>query len=73
METETLLREVPPGFTNEAHPEVFTKMPPQPKVKKPGQMPIEKVKQYFEEVTVTAFLKAMSAEYSTVANGFGWL
>jgi hypothetical protein len=33
-----------------AHPEIFTIIPPQPKEKKPGQLPMEKIREYFEEV-----------------------
>ena len=39
-----------PGQTSEAHPEVFTTIPPQPKELKPGQFTPEQVKQYFEKV-----------------------
>lgn len=41
-----------PGFTGEAYPEVcdIRSMPPQPDVLKPGQLPMEQIKQYFEEV-----------------------
>ena len=40
-----------PGYTKEAHPEVcdIRAMPPQPKVLKPGQLPEEQIRQYFEE------------------------
>ncbi|XP_041351420.1 uncharacterized protein LOC121370336 [Gigantopelta aegis] len=37
------------GDSDEAHPEIFTVMPPQPKEKKPGQLPESVVKQFFEE------------------------
>ena len=39
-----------PGFVDKAFPEVFTKIPPQPDVLKPGQLSKEQVKQFFEEV-----------------------
>ena len=44
-----------PGYTKEAHPEVcdIRAMPPQPKVLKPGQLPEEQIRQYFEEVSYT--------------------
>lgn len=38
-----------PGETDEAHPEIFNTIPPQPKVLKPGQLPEEKIKQFFEQ------------------------
>lgn len=38
-----------PGETDEAHPEIFNTIPPQPKVLKPGQLPEEKVKQFFDQ------------------------
>lgn len=39
------------GYTNEAHPENFDirAMPAQPKEKKPGQLPDEVIKKYFED------------------------
>ena len=42
-----------PGFTGVGYPEVFTTIPPQPTEKKPGQLPPEKVKEYFEQVRVS--------------------
>lgn len=41
-----------PGYTGEAYPEVcdIRAMPPQPEVLKPGQLPLDQIKQYFEEV-----------------------
>ena len=41
-----------PGFLGVGYPEVFTTMPPQPTEKKPGQLPPEKVQEYFEKVRV---------------------
>jgi len=38
-----------PGKSDEAHPEVFTKVPPQPDVLKPGQLTKEQVTQFFTE------------------------
>ncbi|XP_041352957.1 1-deoxypentalenic acid 11-beta-hydroxylase-like [Gigantopelta aegis] len=38
-----------PGESEEAYPDVFTVMPPQPKEKKPGQLPEESIKQYFDK------------------------
>lgn len=40
------------GFTNEANPEIFDirAMPPKPK-KKPGQLPEEVIRKYFEDVS----------------------
>ena len=38
------------GYTDEAHPEIFTVMPPQPKILKPGQLTEEQVKKFFDEV-----------------------
>ena len=40
-----------PGFTGEAYPEVFTKIPPQPQQVKPGQLSEQQVKKFFDEVT----------------------
>ena len=40
-----------PGEVDETYPEVFTKMPPQPKEKKPGQLSEELIKEYFDKVT----------------------
>ncbi|XP_064601734.1 uncharacterized protein LOC135467805 [Liolophura sinensis] len=37
-----------PAETDEAHPEIFTVMPPQPKEKKPGQLPEKDIRQFFE-------------------------
>lgn len=37
------------GETDEAHPEIFNSIPPQPKVLKPGQLSEEKIKQFFDE------------------------
>ena len=45
-----------PGDSDEAHPEVFTVPPPQPKEKKPGQLPESVIKQYFEEVWRRVFI-----------------
>lgn len=39
-----------PGQTNEAHPEVFTTIPPQPEQLKPGQFTPGQIKQFFEQV-----------------------
>lgn len=38
-----------PGFLGVGYPEVFTTMPPQPKEKKTGQLPEEKVKEFFDQ------------------------
>jgi hypothetical protein len=42
-----------PGEVGKAFPDVFSlkAMPPQPKEKKPGQLPEEQIRQFFEEVT----------------------
>ncbi|XP_064601732.1 phytanoyl-CoA dioxygenase domain-containing protein 1-like [Liolophura sinensis] len=37
-----------PAETDEAHPEIFTVMPAQPKKKKPGQLPEKDIRQFFE-------------------------
>ncbi|XP_060572273.1 phytanoyl-CoA dioxygenase domain-containing protein 1 homolog [Ruditapes philippinarum] len=37
-----------PGFKGIGYPEVFTTIPQQPALKKPGHLPYEKVKEYFE-------------------------
>jgi len=39
-----------PGYTEEAHPEVFNTMPAQPQTLKPGQISEEKARQFFDEV-----------------------
>ena len=41
------------GATDEAHPELFDirAMPPQPKEKKPGQLPEESIRKFFEDVS----------------------
>lgn len=41
-----------PGYTDDAHPELFDlrAMLPQPRELKPGQLPEEKIRQYFEDV-----------------------
>lgn len=41
-----------PGHSDEAFPGVFnlSAMPPQPKEKKPGQLPEEDIRRFFEEV-----------------------
>ena len=41
-----------PGMTSEAHPEIFDAraMLPQPAVLKPGQLPADKIREYFEKV-----------------------
>jgi hypothetical protein len=39
-----------PGYTDEAHPEVFTVAPPQPKILKAGQLNKEKINKFFDEV-----------------------
>ena len=39
-----------PGLVDEAYPEVFTTIPKQPDQLKPGQLPGDKVKQFFEKV-----------------------
>jgi hypothetical protein len=48
-------RKMAPGYTNEEHPEIvdIRAMPPQPKTLKPGQVPENLIKQYFEEVRDT--------------------
>lgn len=38
-----------PGETDEAHPEVFNTVPPQPKELRPGQLPEKDVKKFFDE------------------------
>ena len=39
-----------PGLVDEAYPEVFTTIPKRPDELKPGQLPGDKVKQFFEKV-----------------------
>jgi len=41
------------GQTDEAHPEVFDRraMPQQPKEKKPGQLPVELIEKFFDDVS----------------------
>ena len=39
-----------PGESDEAHPEIFKSIPPQPEILKPGQVTKEKVEQFFDEV-----------------------
>ncbi|XP_060589466.1 uncharacterized protein LOC132744708 [Ruditapes philippinarum] len=34
---------------SDCYPEPYTKIPPQPTEKKPGQLPLEQIKQFFEE------------------------
>ena len=43
---------IPRGESDAAYPEVFSTMPPQPTVKKPGQLPTEKIREYFEKVRI---------------------
>ena len=45
-------KEVLPGFTDEAHPEVFNvkAMLPQSSEKKSGQLSDDQIRQYFEQV-----------------------
>ena len=45
-----------PIETSEAHPEVFTTIPPQPKNLKPGQLTEAQIKQYFQEVTLNYYV-----------------
>lgn len=47
-----------PGMTSECYPECFNieAMPPQPKEKKPGQLPEHLVKQFFEEVCQSLYV-----------------
>ncbi|XP_069114957.1 phytanoyl-CoA dioxygenase domain-containing protein 1 homolog [Argopecten irradians] len=55
-----------PGDTDEAHPEKFNleAMPPQPKERKPGQLPEDMIKQFFTEgfVVVEDFFKTEELE-----------
>lgn len=41
-----------PGYTGETYPDLFNinAMPEQPKEKKPGQLPDEMIRQFFNEV-----------------------
>ena len=39
-----------PGLVDDAYPEVFTTVPKQTKKLKPGQLPEDKLKQFFEKV-----------------------
>ena len=39
-----------PGLVDEAYPEVFTTIPKQTDELKPGQLPGDKIKQFFEKV-----------------------
>ena len=47
-------RKSAPGYTSEEHPEIvdIRAMPPQPKELKPGQVPENLIKQYFQEASV---------------------
>lgn len=47
-------RKSAPGYTGEEHPEIvdIRAMPPQPKELKPGQVPENLIKQYFQEASV---------------------
>jgi ectoine hydroxylase-related dioxygenase (phytanoyl-CoA dioxygenase family) len=38
-----------PGYTDEAHPELFNTAPPQPKELKPGQIDADKINQFFKD------------------------
>lgn len=51
-------RKMAPGYTGEEHPEVvdIRAMPPQPKELKPGQVPENLIKQYFEEASTRCTL-----------------
>ena len=49
-----------PGFTGETFPQAFTVPPPQPSVKKPGQLPPEKVQEYFDNVNIDLFISVLS-------------
>lgn len=42
-----------PGYTDEAHPDVFTTMPAQPSTLKPGQISADKARQLFDEVRLS--------------------
>lgn len=41
-----------PGESGEAYPDVFTKIPPQPTEKKPGQLSEDQIIQFFDKVKV---------------------
>jgi len=60
-----------PGMTSEAHPEIFDAraMLPQPAVLKPGQLPADKIREYFEKVcclrlaVIHVYYKLQSGSY----------
>ena len=52
-----------PGFTGIGYPDVFTTMPPQPSEKKVGQLPPEKVKEFFEQVNTYIHLYVIVTLY----------
>jgi hypothetical protein len=47
-----------PGYTEDAHPELFDSraMLPQPRDLKPGQLPEDQIKKYFEDVSCFVIL-----------------
>ena len=62
-----------PGQIDEAHPELFSTIPSQPTVLKPGQLTEQQVKKYFDEVSFAccrtfAFSQKTSIALSTDAN-----
>ncbi|KAK3595964.1 hypothetical protein CHS0354_032478 [Potamilus streckersoni] len=66
MASEPKKIKMQPGYTDEGYPELFDirAMPLQPKDKKPGQLPIQKVKKFFEDgfVIVEDFFKKEELE-----------
>ncbi|XP_069111595.1 phytanoyl-CoA dioxygenase domain-containing protein 1 homolog [Argopecten irradians] len=60
---------LPPGFTGEAFPEVFTKPPEQPKVKKAGQLTKAQIDEYFDKgfLLVENFFDSAELEPSRAA------
>lgn len=41
-----------PGYTEEAYPDIFTTIPPQPECLKPGQVQEDDVRRFFNEVSI---------------------
>ena len=42
-----------PGDVDEAFPDIFNQIPPQPSEKKPGQLSDEQLREYFDKVLKT--------------------
>ena len=59
------------GISNKAYPEIFDTraMLPQPRKKKPGQLPDELIRKYFEDVSspvmyIITFISPLNAYYA---------